>query len=69
MELKQAEGDVELSHVKFGYNSVKTIIHDLSFHVKPGKMIAIVGPTGARKDHPYQSSYAVLRYTGWKYMC
>lgn len=49
MELTQAEGDVELSHVKFGYNSVKTIIHDLSFHVKPGKMVAVVGPTGAGK--------------------
>ena len=47
MVLTQAEGDVELSHVKFGYNSVKTIIHDLSFHVKPGKMVAVVGPTGA----------------------
>lgn len=29
MELTQAEGDVELSHVKFGYNSVKTIILSL----------------------------------------
>ena len=48
-ELTAAEGDVELSHVKFGYNPAKTVIHDLSFHVKPGKMIAIVGPTGAGK--------------------
>lgn len=48
-ELMEARGDVELNHVKFGYNSAKTIIHDLSFHIKPGKMIAIVGPTGAGK--------------------
>ncbi len=47
--LENAEGEVTLSHVKFGYNSAKTVIHDLSFHVKPGKMIAIVGPTGAGK--------------------
>ena len=49
VDLKDAQGDVELSHVKFGYNCVKTIIHDLSFHVKPGKMVAVVGPTGAGK--------------------
>ena len=48
-ELVQAEGEVELEHVRFGYNPAKTVIHDLSFHVKPGKMIAIVGPTGAGK--------------------
>ena len=48
-ELVQTKGEVELKHVKFGYNPAKTIIHDLSFHVKPGKMIAIVGPTGAGK--------------------
>lgn len=48
-QLVQVKGDVGLSHVKFGYSPAKTIIHDLSFHVKPGKMIAIVGPTGAGK--------------------
>ena len=48
-ELVQTEGEVELEHVRFGYNPAKTVIHDLSFHVKPGKMIAIVGPTGAGK--------------------
>lgn len=48
-ELVEAKGEVELNHVRFGYNPAKTVIHDLSFHVKPGKMIAIVGPTGAGK--------------------
>ena len=48
-ELLSTKGEVELTHVKFGYNPAKTVIHDLSFHVKPGKMIAIVGPTGAGK--------------------
>ena len=48
-ELVEAKGEVELNHVRFGYNPAKTVIHDLSFHVKPGKMIAIAGPTGAGK--------------------
>ena len=46
---KQVQGKVELSHVQFGYEEGKTIIHDLSLKVEPGKLIAIVGPTGAGK--------------------
>ncbi len=42
-------GAVAFSHVKFGYQPDKTIIHDLSFRAAPGDMIAIVGPTGAGK--------------------
>lgn len=48
-ELTDVVGDVEMSHVKFGYLPEKTIIHDLSFRAHPGKLIAIVGPTGAGK--------------------
>ena len=48
-ELTDVVGEVEMSHVRFGYLPEKTIIHDLSFHAKPGKLIAIVGPTGAGK--------------------
>lgn len=42
-------GEVELSHVSFGYEPGKTILHDLNLKVEPGKLIAIVGPTGAGK--------------------
>lgn len=42
-------GAVEFDHVKFGYVPEKTIIHDFSAQVKPGQMVAIVGPTGAGK--------------------
>ena len=35
--------------MSFGYDAGKTIIHDLSMHAEPGKLIAIVGPTGAGK--------------------
>lgn len=47
--LDEVRGEVELSHVGFGYLPGKTIIHDLSFRAEPGKLIAIVGPTGAGK--------------------
>ena len=46
---EKVQGRVELSHVQFGYEEGKTIIHDLSLKVEPGKLIAIVGPTGAGK--------------------
>ena len=42
-------GDVEFSHVQFGYDPDKTIIHDFSASVKAGQKVAIVGPTGAGK--------------------
>ena len=48
-ELEQAEGDVELQHISFGYLPGRTVIHDLSFRAQPGRLIAIVGPTGAGK--------------------
>ena len=40
---------MEFSHVRFGYEPGKTIIHDFSAQAKPGQKIAIVGPTGAGK--------------------
>ena len=42
-------GDVEFSHVRFGYDPDKTIINDFSASVKAGQKVAIVGPTGAGK--------------------
>lgn len=48
-ELTEVKGEVAASHVHFGYRPEKTILHDLSFQVKPGQMVAIVGPTGAGK--------------------
>lgn len=46
---KPVLGDVEFSHVKFGYDPSKTIINDFSASVKSGQKVAIVGPTGAGK--------------------
>lgn len=42
-------GAVEFQHVKFGYSPENILMKDIDIHVKPGQMIAIVGPTGAGK--------------------
>jgi ATP-binding cassette, subfamily B, multidrug efflux pump len=46
----EIEGDVEFDAVGFGYSVEEQIIHDVSFHVKPGKTLAIVGATGSGKS-------------------
>ncbi|MDY2937332.1 MAG: ABC transporter ATP-binding protein [Fusicatenibacter sp.] len=48
-ELSDVRGEVEGEHIRFGYDPGKTIIHDFSFRAEPGKLVAIVGPTGAGK--------------------
>lgn len=48
-ELSSAEGNVALQNVYFGYEKGKTIIHNLNLTADAGKLIAIVGPTGAGK--------------------
>ncbi len=47
--LENVKGDVEFSHVRFGYDPDKTIINDFSASIEAGKKVAIVGPTGAGK--------------------
>jgi ATP-binding cassette subfamily B protein len=49
LELLHAEGNVELSHVSFGYQKDRTILMDFSMTAPKGSLIAIVGPTGAGK--------------------
>lgn len=47
--LKNMKGNVEFKRVKFGYAPSKTLMKDVNFNVTPGKMVALVGPTGAGK--------------------
>ena len=49
IQIGEAKGDVTFSHVQFGYDPEKIIIHDFSSEVKAGQTVAIVGPTGAGK--------------------
>jgi ATP-binding cassette subfamily B multidrug efflux pump len=45
----QIEGNVEFSHVRFGYDPNKMIINDFSAVIHKGQKVALVGPTGAGK--------------------
>lgn len=42
-------GQVSFKHVDFQYVENKPLIRDFNLEVKPGEMVAIVGPTGAGK--------------------
>ncbi|MBD3107811.1 ABC transporter ATP-binding protein [Bacillus sp. AGMB 02131] len=47
--VNQPKGHVSFEHVDFGYKADHLLIKDMNIDVKPGQMIAIVGPTGAGK--------------------
>ena len=49
VKVPEIKGNVEISHVKFGYDADRTIIKDFSAVIKAGEKVAIVGPTGAGK--------------------
>lgn len=48
-ELPEIKGDVVFDHVSFSYDEETKVLNDVSFHIKPGETIALVGPTGAGK--------------------
>ena len=43
------EGSVAFEHVRFGYDPEHPLMRDVSFRVRPGQKIAVVGATGAGK--------------------
>jgi ATP-binding cassette, subfamily B, multidrug efflux pump len=45
----QEEGHLLFKNVSFSYDGEQTVLHDVSFELKPGETLAIVGPTGAGK--------------------
>ncbi len=48
--LKQVKGDVAFHQVGFSYNEERKILKDVSFELKSGNSIAIVGPSGSGKS-------------------
>ena len=50
VSMTHIKGDVSFKNVTFGYESHKPILKDLSFDVKAGEMIGLVGRSGAGKS-------------------
>ncbi|SHJ77736.1 ABC-type multidrug transport system, ATPase and permease component [Arenibacter nanhaiticus] len=50
VEKESIRGDIEFSEVRFGYLENEEVLHGISFEVKAGDTIAIVGATGAGKS-------------------
>lgn len=48
-ELKEVKGNIKFEDVRFEYVAGEEILHGISFEVKEGETIAIVGATGAGK--------------------
>src|SRR5581483_759990 len=46
---ERARGDIVFRHVGFAYEKDNRVLHDISFHAKPGNVIALMGPTGSGK--------------------
>ncbi|MEZ4732694.1 MAG: ABC transporter ATP-binding protein [Caldilineaceae bacterium] len=45
------QGELIFSHVSFRYSAAdEPVLHDISFHCKPGQQIALLGPTGSGKS-------------------
>jgi ATP-binding cassette subfamily B protein len=47
--IERPDGAVKFDHVRFGYTPDNILMEDMNIDVRPGQMIAIVGPTGAGK--------------------
>lgn len=47
--LPPIQGEVKFNQVSFSYDEDTKVLENVTFHVKPGETIALVGPTGAGK--------------------
>ena len=42
--------DIEFRDVSFGYQAGRTILEDVSFRIRPGTSVAVVGSSGSGKS-------------------
>jgi len=49
VRVRRVRGAVDLAHVSFGYVPGQRVLQDLDLHVRPGQVVALVGPTGCGK--------------------
>jgi len=50
VEPKDVKGEIVFDHVAFSYSSDTPVLSDVSFTIKPGQLVGIVGPTGSGKS-------------------
>jgi len=60
MQLKEMKGEIEFRDVWFSYNQKDWVLKGVSFKIKPGESVALVGKTGSRKNYDYQSDQPIL---------
>jgi ATP-binding cassette subfamily B protein len=49
VKLNEIEGSIKFKNVNFAYNEKNETLKDINIEVEPGKLIALVGPSGAGK--------------------
>jgi subfamily B ATP-binding cassette protein MsbA len=50
LEPETLEGEIEFNHIAFGYDSKIPVLKDISFRIKSGQFVGVVGPTGSGKS-------------------
>jgi ABC-type multidrug transport system fused ATPase/permease subunit len=50
VEPRNVKGEIIFEHVSFAYPNNPAVLRDVSFHLKPGQLVGIVGPTGSGKS-------------------